>query len=67
MMNCRCHDLYCTHIKKAEVCERPKIELIGASRDCLFKYLEHGDLEHRLWLRKAIDSFFAGLPRPEVR
>lgn len=66
-MNCRCHNLFCTHASKTKVENKPKIELVGASKDSLFKYLEHGDLEHRLWLRKAIDHFFDGKPRPEVR
>lgn len=33
----------------------------------LFRFLEHGDEEHRRWLKEAIEAFFAGQPRPETR
>lgn len=33
----------------------------------LFKFLEHGDEEHRRWLKEAIGAFFSGKPRPDVR
>lgn len=32
--------------------------------DDLYDFLKHGDREHRVWLRKALEAFFNGKPRP---
>ncbi|GGO89208.1 hypothetical protein GCM10011348_46420 [Marinobacterium nitratireducens] len=36
-------------------------------RDSLFSAIEHGDDEHRDWLKEAIDSHFSGNPCPPCR
>jgi len=33
-------------------------------QDELFKFIEHGDMEHRRWLREAISCFFEGKELP---
>lgn len=35
--------------------------------DGLFEFLEHGDDDHRAWLKEAIMAFFNDEPRPMVR
>jgi hypothetical protein len=36
-------------------------------QDRLYKFIEHGDDNHRAWLKEAIEAFFAGKPQPAVR
>ena len=51
----------------------PYIEALKAEErlqelsDRLFRAIEHGDQEHREWLREALDCFFAGQPVPPPR
>ena len=33
----------------------------------LYAFLEHGDAEHRRWLKEALEAFFTSKPRPPVR
>lgn len=33
----------------------------------LFDFIAHGDEQHRAWLREAIDAYFAGSERPELK
>lgn len=37
------------------------------ARDSLFAAIQHGDAEHRAWLKEAIDAHFAGKPVPPTR
>lgn len=36
-------------------------------KENLIKFLEHGDAEHRAWLKEAIYAFYENKPRPAVR
>ena len=35
--------------------------------DSLFEAIQHGDAEHRAWLKEAIENHFAGKPVPPPR
>lgn len=39
----------------------------GKIEDELFNFLKHGSEEHQVWLKKSIDAFFKGNPRPDLK
>lgn len=68
-MRCRCHDYfcYCEKIAINENKTKHKPKLTKSEIEDLYKYLEHGGDEHRVWLRSALYSYFLGLDKPEYR
>lgn len=63
-MNCNCHDLYCSHIKK----DSPVVKKLSDSEIFeLYEFIKHGGEDHKAWLKEALFAFFNDKEKPEYK